>query len=95
MAMFAALQALTMVCMSLATPNFGSIAMQPMGAIAGIAASLQGVITVVGGALLGSAIGQQFNGSAVFLPTGAVCCGMVALGLVLVAEKGRLFRVTQ
>jgi len=54
--------------------NFGAIAMQPMGKIAGSAASLQGVISTIGGAALGSLIGHQWSGSVFFLPAGAFCC---------------------
>ena len=89
---FALFQAGTMACFGLAVSNFGAIAMQPMGAIAGSAASIQGVISTIGGAAVGVAIGQQWSGSVVFLPAGAFVCGLVALGCVLLAEKARLFR---
>ncbi len=89
---FALFQAATMATFGLAVSNFGAIAMQPMGAIAGSAASLQGVISTIGGAAVGSLIGQQWSGSVLFLPVGAFCCGIAALGCVLLAEKARLFR---
>lgn len=89
---FALFQAATMAAFGLAVSNFGAIAMQPMGAIAGSAASLQGVVSTIGGAAVGSLIGQQWSGSVFFLPAGALCCGIAALGCVLVAEKARLFR---
>jgi len=88
---FAVLQALTMGCFGLAASNFNAIAMQHMGAIAGSAASVQGVMTMIGGALLGSLIGHQWRGAVTFLPVGTLCCGVAALLLVLIAEKGRLF----
>jgi len=89
---FAVLQSATMACFSLSVANFGAIAMQPMGAIAGSAASVQGVISTVGGALVGSLIGQQWSGSVFFLPAGACGCGVAALAFVLAAERARLFR---
>jgi DHA1 family bicyclomycin/chloramphenicol resistance-like MFS transporter len=89
---FALLQSATMACFGLAVSNFGAIAMQPMGAIAGSAASIQGVISTIGGALVGSLIGHQWSGSVFFLPAGAFCCGVAALTCVLFAEKARLFR---
>jgi MFS transporter, DHA1 family, multidrug resistance protein len=89
---FVVLQSLTMATFSLSISNFGAMAMEPMGSIAGIAASLQGFITTFGGALVGILIGEQFNGSTVPLAAGGLCCGFVSLGLVLLAEKGRLFR---
>jgi DHA1 family bicyclomycin/chloramphenicol resistance-like MFS transporter len=89
---FVVLQSLTMATFSLSISNFGAMAMEPMGSIAGIAASLQGFITTFGGALVGILIGEQFNRTTVPLAAGALCCGIVSLGLVLLAEKGRLFR---
>jgi MFS transporter, DHA1 family, multidrug resistance protein len=89
---FAILQAITLACFPLAASNFGAIAMQPMGAIAGSAASLQGVISTIGGAAVGSFIGHQWSGSVFFLPAGSACCGVIAFALVLAAERARLFR---
>ncbi len=89
---FVAFQAATMACFSLSVSNFGAMAMEPIGEAAGIGASLQGFATTFGGALVGAAIGRQFNGSTVPLAAGALGCGLVALMFVLFAEKGRLFR---
>ncbi len=55
---FGVLQALTMFCFSLCGPNFGAMAMENVGNVAGAAASLQGFFTTFGGALAGFAIGQ-------------------------------------
>ena len=89
---FVVLQSLTMATFSLSVSNFGAMAMEPMGSIAGIAASLQGFISTFSGALVGILIGEQFNGTTVPLAAGALCCGFISLGFVLLAEKGRLFR---
>jgi hypothetical protein len=37
--------------------------MEPVGAVAGVAASLQGFISTFFGALIGGFIGRQFNGT--------------------------------
>jgi DHA1 family bicyclomycin/chloramphenicol resistance-like MFS transporter len=89
---FSILQALTMACFPLAASNFGAIAMVPMGSIAGSASSIQGVISVIGGAAVGSLIGHQGSGSVFFLPAGSAVCGVAALVLILIAERARLFR---
>jgi MFS transporter, DHA1 family, multidrug resistance protein len=89
---FVVLQSLTMATFSLSVSNFGAMAMEPMGSIAGIAASLQGFISTFSGALVGILIGEQFNGTTVPLAAGALCCGFISLGFVLLAERGRLFR---
>jgi DHA1 family bicyclomycin/chloramphenicol resistance-like MFS transporter len=41
--------------------------------------------------LVGGVIGWQFNGTAVPLAAGSLCCGLASLAFVLLAEKGRLF----
>jgi MFS transporter, DHA1 family, multidrug resistance protein len=89
---FVVLQAVSMGCFSLSVSNFGAMAMEPMGSVAGIAASLQGFISTFSGALVGAFIGKQFNGTTMPLAAGAMCCGIASLGFVLLAEKGRLFR---
>lgn len=89
---FLVLQSATMACFSLAVPNFGAMAMEPVGSVAGIGASLQGFISTFGGALVAAGIGSLFNGSTVPLAAGALCCGLVSLACVLLAEQGRLFR---
>jgi len=89
---FAALQACKMFCFGFIAGNFGSMAMEPMGHIAGTAASAQGFISTIGGALLGFWIGQHFDGTTVPMTVGFAALGVVALLLVLVAEKGRLFK---
>lgn len=89
---FVLLQSVTMACFGLAVSNFGAMAMEPIGAVAGIGASLQGFITTFGGALLGALIGRQFNGSIMPLVGGALGCGLLSLLFVLLAEQWRLFR---
>jgi DHA1 family bicyclomycin/chloramphenicol resistance-like MFS transporter len=89
---FIALQAPLMAAMALATSNFSAMAMERMGEIAGTAASLQGFIGTMGAAVLGALIGQSFDGTTVPLFTGFTILGSVALIIVVITEKGRLFR---
>src|ERR1700733_1910120 len=89
---FVAFQSATMACFALSISNFGAMAMEPVASVAGIGASLQGFVSTLGGALVGALIGRQFNGTAVPLTAGLVCCGVASLLFVLLAEKGRLFR---
>lgn len=88
---FVLLQAATMSCMGLMVSNFGTMAMESMASVAGIAASFQGFVSTAGGALVGALIGRQFNGSTTPLATGAALCGLFAFSCVLIAERGRLF----
>jgi MFS transporter, DHA1 family, multidrug resistance protein len=89
---FTALQAATMFTFGLTSGNFGAMAMEPMGHIAGVASSFQGFITMVGASLIGFFIGQHFDGSVVPVETGYLVCGLLSLTAVLFAEQGRLFR---
>jgi DHA1 family bicyclomycin/chloramphenicol resistance-like MFS transporter len=78
---FVVLQALTMACFGLIGANAGALAMEPLGHIAGTASSLQGVITTVGGALIGFAIGQQFDGTTIPFLIGFTLCGAASLAI--------------
>jgi len=91
MPVFVAMQGLVMACFGLASANFGALAMQPLGHVAGTASSVQGTIGTIGGALLGLAIGQSFNGTTIPLVTGFLIAGGAGLLIVLVTERGRLF----
>ena len=83
---FILLQALTMACFGLIGANAGALAMAPLGHIAGTASSVQGLITTVGGALIGFVVGQQFNGTTVPVVAGFALCGTLALVVALWAN---------
>ena len=87
--LFAILQALTMACFGLAGANASALSMEPLGHIAGTASSFQGVITTIGGALIGLAIGQQFNGTTVPFLAGFTLCGGAALAVAIWANAPR------
>ena len=89
--MFVLLMQLTFVSFAFTTSNFGTLAMSNMAPIAGTASSFQGVTGTIGGALLGLAIGQAFDGTQLPFLVGCAACGSVALGLVLWTERGQLF----
>lgn len=89
--LFAVLQAITMACFGLSSSNFSAMAMANMGHIAGTASSVQGFLSVAIGAAIGVVIGQAFDGTVAPLQAGFVGCGLVAFGIVLLTERGRLF----
>jgi DHA1 family bicyclomycin/chloramphenicol resistance-like MFS transporter len=91
---FVPLQAAMMFCFGLTIGNFGAMAMEPVGHVAGTASSVQGFITTLGAALIGFWIGQQFNGTVLPLMLGFSVLGFMAIAAVLVTEHGRLFRPT-
>lgn len=88
---FAVVQALMMSCFGLAGANFGAIAMEHMGRLAGTASSVQGFVQTIGGALIGVVIGAAFDGTTVPLYTGFTLCGLAVILVVSIAERGQLF----
>lgn len=91
---FTLLQGLTLACFGLSGSNFSSMAMERMGGIAGTASSVQGFISVTGGALLGAMVGRAFDGTTVPLHLAFAVFGAVALLIVAVVERGKLFMPT-
>ncbi|ASJ72322.1 multidrug effflux MFS transporter [Granulosicoccus antarcticus] len=88
---FVVLQSAIMFCFGLTAPNFGSMAMEPVGHIAGTASSVQGCITTVGAAVLGFLIGQAFDGTTLPLIGAFALLSASAIVVVLITE-GRLFQ---
>ena len=84
---FVAMQAMTMIFFGMIGANAGALAMEPLGHVAGTASSLQGVITSVGGALIGFLIGQQFDGSIIPFLIGFSACGLGALATAVWANR--------
>ncbi|RUT33214.1 Bcr/CflA family efflux MFS transporter [Arsenicitalea aurantiaca] len=76
-----------------AASNMNSLSMEPLGAVAGTASSVFGFVQTVGGAVLGSIIGQMYNGTVVPTAAGYFVMGGLALIAILIAENGRLFGV--
>lgn len=91
LALFIMLQGMQLACFGLMGANFSAMAMDPLGHIAGSAASVQGFISTLGGATVGILIGQSFNGTTVPIAAGFVVAGLAALIVVLITEHGRLF----
>lgn len=81
-----------LLCQALLVPNLNTIAMTPMAAVAGTAASVVGSVQIALGATLGSVVDRAFDGTVRPLATAFIGYGLVALALVLWAEKGRLFQ---
>jgi DHA1 family bicyclomycin/chloramphenicol resistance-like MFS transporter len=72
--------------------NFNSLAMEPLGHVAGTASSVLGFMSTVGGTVIGAGIGQAFNGTALPMVAGYFTVSIIGLVFVLIAEKGRLFQ---
>lgn len=90
--LFMAGMALMLASHALLIPNFNTIAMHPMGAIAGTASSVIGAVQLAVGALLGAVLDRMFDGTILPLALGFLVYGLAATALILWAERGRLFR---
>jgi DHA1 family bicyclomycin/chloramphenicol resistance-like MFS transporter len=90
--LFMALSALMMFAFGLMISNFTALAMEPQGRIAGTASSLYGSITTLLGIGIGTKIGQDYDGTLLPFATGFFLCTLASLAVVLVVEKGRLFK---
>lgn len=90
--LFGAVLAVNQFCSSLAISNFNSMAMEPLGEVAGTASSFLGFYTTLGGALLGLVIGGAFDGTVRPLGAGYFVLGIFCFLAVLWTERGVLFR---
>ena len=73
---------------ALLIPNTNSVAMDPMGEIAGTAAAVIGAVSTGGGAALGAAIDHAYNGTVTPLAIGFVASSIAAALAVLWADRG-------
>lgn len=69
--------------------NFNTLALHPLGHIAGVANSVITTVQTLLSVLIGTAIGQAFNDSVQPLIIGFMCCGLTSLILVLYTLKQR------
>jgi DHA1 family bicyclomycin/chloramphenicol resistance-like MFS transporter len=89
---FVPLFALAMLQFGWIGSNFNSIAMEPLGHLAGTASSVQGFTQTLGGGIIGATIGQLFDGTTTPLAAGFCAVSIVSLIFVLTAERGKLFQ---
>jgi DHA1 family bicyclomycin/chloramphenicol resistance-like MFS transporter len=85
----------TLFCFSLTMPNFNSLAMEPLGAIAGTASSVIGVYSTLIGVIAGGLIGQQFDGTVTPLLVGYFCLGLIGIVIVGITERGKFCHATE
>lgn len=89
---FVLIHGFNMLIVGLVFSNFNALAMEPQGRIAGVASSFTGAVTVALGAGIGFLIGRQFDGTVAPLAAGFAICGLSTLLIILITERGRLFR---
>lgn len=91
LAMFTVLMMVNVGLIGFIGSNFGSIAMEDFGHMAGVASSYQSFARTLLAASAGALIGQQYDGSTLPLAYAFVSCAVAGLLLVLWAERGKLF----
>ncbi len=73
--------------------NFSSLALEPLGKIAGYAAAVYGTATTTLSSFIGFGIARQFDGTVFPILIGFVGMGLLSLTLVLITERGKLFEI--
>lgn len=76
-------------CIGILFGNFNALAMEPMGHIAGVAASVIGSLTTFVSLFLGTVIGQSYNGTVLPLVGGFAALGIASFAAMRWAERGR------
>lgn len=88
---FTVLMAINIGLVGFISGNFGAIAMEDFGHIAGIASSYQSFAKSLLAAVAGAMIGQLYDGTTLPLALAFLGCALICLSLVYWAESGRLF----
>ena len=91
LAWFLPLMTMNLALLGFMGANFSSIAMQPFKGLAGSASSVQAFTRMILGAVVGIAIGQFYDDSALPLAVALLGCGTLAFLLVLFSERGKLW----
>ena len=76
-------------CLGILFGNFNALAMEPLGHIAGVAASVVGSLTTFISLLLGTLIGRSYDGTVLPLIGGFAILGLGTLAAMRWAERGR------
>lgn len=85
--MFIGLMAALLFLIGIIFPNLNSLAMEPMGALAGTAASVIGSLSSVIGVLLGTLVGRAMNGSLLPMACAFLAYSLAAIVFARRAEK--------
>ncbi|MEO6607319.1 MAG: multidrug effflux MFS transporter [Aestuariivirga sp.] len=88
--LFFALSAVQFFTFSMVMPNFGALALEPLGEVAGTAASAQGFLQMVLGAGIGAFVGQMFDGTVMPLAIAQLVLSLAAMALTGFAGQRRV-----
>lgn len=90
---FYILFAMTFGCFGMMGANFASLALEPMGEMAGTANAVYGFFTATVSSVLGIIVARSFDGTVRPLLLGYVLLGLGSLTVILITERGRLFGI--
>lgn len=90
--LFMTFMSISFFCLGLIGPNCTAMAMEPMGHNAGAAAAANGFAGTTIAGLIGGVIGRFYDGTTMPIIVGFAVLGLIALGMALWTEKGRLFQ---
>jgi DHA1 family bicyclomycin/chloramphenicol resistance-like MFS transporter len=76
-------------CIGILFGNFNALAMDPLGHIAGVAASVIGSLTTFISLLLGMAVGLAYDGTVLPLVGGFAALGIASIAVMRFVERGR------
>lgn len=91
---FVTLLGLSLAAHGLLIANANSIAMAPLGEVAGTASSIIGSFSLLGGTVLGALIDRTFDGTVTPMITAFFLAAVAATAVIVVTERGRLFGET-
>ena len=76
-------------CIGMLFANFNALAMEPLGHIAGVGAAVIGSLTTLISLILGTAIGQAYDGTVLPLIAGFALLGLAAIAVMRWIERGK------
>ena len=79
----------TFFCTGILFGNLNSLAMEPLGHIAGVGAAVVGSLSLIIAALLGAFIGQRYDGTVLPLVGGFALLGLASLAIMWVVNRAR------
>jgi len=84
---FIAMLAPLLLVHGLLLPNLNAAALIPMGSVAGTASAIIGLISLLGGSIIGSFIDRAFNGTILPLALAAAVLGIISLAFAIWADR--------
>ena len=76
-------------CIGVLFSNFNALAMEPLGHIAGVGAAVVGMLQTLISLVLGTFIGQSYNGTVLPLVIGFAVLALASLAIMTWTERGR------